>query len=49
MCLSVITVHCPLKQDYKPTLFYVYDETEYHDQRGLNQFYWTIPEVYKVR
>ena len=32
----------------KPTLFYVYDETEYHDQRGLNQFYWTIPEVYKV-
>ncbi|MCH8657802.1 CDP-glycerol glycerophosphotransferase family protein [Staphylococcus lugdunensis] len=33
---------------HKPTLFYVYDETEYHDQRGLNQFYWTIPEVYKV-
>ena len=32
----------------KPTLFYVYDETEYERVRGLNQFYYDIPNEYKV-
>ena len=32
----------------KPTLFYVYDEKEYEKVRGLNQYYYDIPNTYKV-
>ncbi|AGZ26023.1 MULTISPECIES: teichoic acid glycerol-phosphate primase TarB [Staphylococcus] len=32
----------------KPTLFYVYDEKEYEKIRGLNQYYYDIPNTYKV-
>lgn len=31
-----------------PTIFYAYDEQDYDRLRGLNQFYWTIPDIYKV-
>ena len=33
----------------KPTLFYVFDEEEYEEVRGLNQFYRDIPTFYKVK
>lgn len=32
----------------KPTIFYVYDETDYDNDRGLNQFFKNIPETYKA-
>lgn len=32
----------------KPALFYVYDQAEYEAERGLNHFYWQIPENYKA-
>lgn len=32
----------------KPVLFYVYDQAEYESERGLNHFYWQIPEEYKA-
>lgn len=32
----------------KPVLFYVYDQAEYEVERGLNHFYWEIPEAYKA-
>ncbi|PHK50454.1 teichoic acid glycerol-phosphate primase TarB [Staphylococcus edaphicus] len=32
----------------KPTVFYVYDETQYEQERGLNKFYKAIPEGYKA-
>ncbi|AMY05557.1 CDP-glycerol glycerophosphotransferase family protein [Staphylococcus condimenti] len=32
----------------KPVLFYVYDQAEYETERGLNHFYWEIPETYKA-
>lgn len=31
-----------------PTLFYVYDEAEYEKVRGLNEYYYDIPQMYKV-
>lgn len=31
-----------------PTLFYVYDEEEYESVRGLNEYYYAIPQSYKV-
>lgn len=32
----------------KPALFYVYDQAEYEAERGLNHYYWQIPENYKA-
>src|SRR5699024_8897418 len=32
----------------KPTLFYVYDESQYEKERGLNSFYYDIPAQYKA-
>ncbi|MDQ7109727.1 CDP-glycerol--poly(glycerophosphate) glycerophosphotransferase [Staphylococcus cohnii] len=32
----------------KPTLFYVYDEANYEKVRGLNSYYYEIPEFYKA-
>lgn len=32
----------------KPTLLYVYDEQQYETERGLNTFYYEIPDMYKV-
>ena len=32
----------------KPTLLYVYDEQRYETERGLNTFYYEIPDMYKV-
>lgn len=32
----------------KPSLFYVYDEAQYEEERGLNTFYKAIPEAYKA-
>ncbi|MGY3481639.1 MULTISPECIES: teichoic acid glycerol-phosphate primase TarB [Staphylococcus] len=32
----------------KPTLFYVYDEANYERVRGLNSYYYEIPELYKA-
>ncbi|KIX90694.1 teichoic acid biosynthesis protein B [Staphylococcus microti] len=32
----------------KPAIFYVYDEKDYERVRGLNRFYYDIPEDYKV-
>lgn len=32
----------------KPTLFYVYDEANYEQVRGLNAYYYEIPELYKA-
>lgn len=32
----------------KPTLFYVYDEQAYEEERGLNTFYEAIPDEYKA-
>lgn len=32
----------------KPTFFYVYDESDYEKERGLNAFYYNIPEYYKA-
>src|SRR5699024_3227626 len=32
----------------KPTFFYVYDEADYEKERGLNAFYYNIPEYYKA-
>lgn len=31
----------------KPTIFYNYDEKEYENVRGLNSFYYAIPNAYK--
>ncbi|WP_086428365.1 teichoic acid glycerol-phosphate primase TarB [Staphylococcus cornubiensis] len=31
-----------------PTLFYVYDEAEYEMVRGLNKYYYDVPQEYKV-
>ncbi|MEJ7167081.1 teichoic acid glycerol-phosphate primase TarB [Staphylococcus capitis] len=31
----------------KPTIFYNYDEKEYENARGLNSFYYAIPNAYK--
>lgn len=32
----------------KPTLIYNYDEQQYEKVRGLNEFYYAIPERYKM-
>ncbi|MHD0398474.1 teichoic acid glycerol-phosphate primase TarB [Staphylococcus simulans] len=32
----------------KPALFYVYDQAAYEAERGLNPYYWQIPEHYKA-
>lgn len=33
---------------HKPTLYYVYDEQEYEQARGLNDYFYDIPTDYKV-